>query len=216
MIDLPEAQDIVEAAAPNDYYRTHYRPWEDRYMEHVCAACEDASGSRALDIGPGYGTMPVWLRDRGWEVTAMDMCEMGTFMTPEFCADLEVAYENHNIEVARLSDTFDLIVMTQVLTHLKWNPTGALDNVRDMLQSDGCAVISVTNRDTYPYNMDKVHHTHWRDVPERGSRDEPLPFVTVCVYDRAGFVELLTEVFGDNFAIKQPDGSVSMIATAWR
>lgn len=213
---LTEAQGIVQAAAPNDYYRTDYRPWEDQYMEHVCAACKGVSGDRALDIGPGYGTMPVWLRDRGWDVTVMDVCEIGTFMTEELCADLDARYENLDLEVARLDGVFDLIVMTQVLTHLKWRPDRALNNLRDMLRPGARAVISVTNRDSYPYNIQKVHHACWRDVPEYGDRREPLPLVTVCIYDRAEFEDLLGEVFGDCFEIEQPDDSVSMIATAWR
>ena len=77
MLSLAESEDLVEqyalevmadAALPDRqvYFRDHYRAWEQAYLPVVCEYVEDRLPGRALDCGPGWGTMSVWLSARGW------------------------------------------------------------------------------------------------------------------------------------------------------
>jgi 2-polyprenyl-3-methyl-5-hydroxy-6-metoxy-1,4-benzoquinol methylase len=205
MLSLAESEDLVEQYAldvtaderlPDRqvYFRDNYRAWEQAHLPVVCEYVEDRLPGRALDCGPGWGTMSVWLASRGWNVTAMDCMPLGTFMTDRQCRECGISYIRAQIEDAPLPGAqFDLALLTQVLGHLKWHPLRTLRNLRSMLAPGGEAIVSALN--TPEERWPEFSYSHWRDVPTRDSGADPDPAMNVCAYTTQSLRELLGEVF---------------------
>lgn len=57
----------------NDRYRSGDRIWSGRPNRHLVAETEGLPPGRALDVGSGEGADALWLAERGWRVTAVDI-----------------------------------------------------------------------------------------------------------------------------------------------
>lgn len=213
-LTLEEAQNIVEQHAPKAYYRHTYREWENRYLPEVCARLDGLEPGRVLDIGPGWGALAVWLRSRGWEVWMMDVVPLGTFITPDLLGALDGDYHQGDICQGGVYGEwdFDLIVMGQVLTHLKWSSVSAMENVAGMLAPKGRLLLTVTDAATYDYRESEVAYADWRDVPRPLENAPVPPNETICTYDETDLRKLLDPLFG-TVQIEKPAGCLSLIAT---
>lgn len=193
---LKEAQEIVALHAPNDYYRDHYRGMENDYLPHLCRLLEDVEPRRVLDIGPGWGTMMVWLASRDFDVTVLDSMPLGTFIAPSLVDLAGARYVEADISegpVEDLSRGMDLVLMTQVLPHLKFQPEEAVRHAAAMLAPGGQFVASVLDAECYPH-VESTYGTDWEAVPAWGWAEEPEDMV-VCMFTASGFSELLCRVF---------------------
>ena len=56
-----------------EQYRAHPELWSGRPNAQLVAEASDAPVGAALDIGCGEGADAIWLADRGWRVTAVDL-----------------------------------------------------------------------------------------------------------------------------------------------
>ena len=56
-----------------EQYRAHPELWSGRPNTQLVAEASDAPAGAALDIGCGEGADAIWLADRGWRVTAVDL-----------------------------------------------------------------------------------------------------------------------------------------------
>jgi len=211
-LTLAEAEDIVERYAAGvgamdghsaeerrAYFAQTYRGGQQFYLPAVCEYLADLPPGRALDCGPGWGTMSLWLARRGWDVTAIDCMPVGTFMTEEFVRAIPCRYIEMEVERHRLHEQYDLVLMTQVVGHLKYRPDGALRHVADMLAPDGQAIISALNDQytgrTAPFAFGR-EGTTWRDIPRVEDGGPPEQMMNVCAYSEETFAELLQTVFG--------------------
>ena len=211
-LTLAEAEDIVEQYAAEVealdgqsaeergvYFAQTYRAGQQHYLPAVCEFTAKLPSGRALDCGPGWGTMSLWLASHGWQVTAMDCMPIGTFMTERFVREIPCRYVEMQIERERLHEQFDLILMTQVVGHLKYRPDGALQHIADMLAPAGCAIISALNDEhtgrsaAFAFGRDG---TTWRDIPRVEDGGPPEQMMNVCAYSEETFAELLQTVFG--------------------
>jgi SAM-dependent methyltransferase len=68
--DLPE---VMDAAYWDERYRTRTMLWSGRPNPNLVAQAADLPPGRALDVGCGEGGDAIWLAERGWEVTAVDI-----------------------------------------------------------------------------------------------------------------------------------------------
>lgn len=213
-LTLEEAQDIVGEYAPGPYYRDTYRAWENQYLPEVCARLEGLEAWRVLDIGPGWGALAVWLRSRGWEVEVMDVVPLKTFITPELLGDIDADYYRGDICRGGVDGEwdFDLIVMGQVLTRLKWSSVAAMENVAAMLAPNGRLLLTVTDAATYDYRESEVAYADWRDVPRLLENVPVPPDETICTYDETDLRKLLEPLFS-TVQIEKPAGCLSLIAT---
>ncbi|GHC96298.1 hypothetical protein GCM10007079_48780 [Nocardiopsis terrae] len=57
----------------NERYRSGERIWSGRPNRHLVAEAGGLSPGRALDVGSGEGADALWLAERGWRVTAVDI-----------------------------------------------------------------------------------------------------------------------------------------------
>ena len=57
----------------NERYRSGERVWSGRPNRHLVAEAGGLPPGRALDVGSGEGADALWLAERGWRVTAVDI-----------------------------------------------------------------------------------------------------------------------------------------------
>jgi len=147
---LAEVQERIEEQAPGPYYAEAYRAAETTYLPRICAWLECLPPGRAVDIGPGWGTMMTWLAERGWSVDVVDLMPAGHWIPPTLLGNVGAEYVQHDIctgPVPRLKPGgYDLLLMGQVLGHVKWRPDGVLRNVAPLLKPSGLAVVHVLDR----------------------------------------------------------------------
>ncbi|MBP9051936.1 MAG: class I SAM-dependent methyltransferase, partial [Ilumatobacteraceae bacterium] len=68
---------MPSAAASEEFWDARYRSapaiWSGNPNPHLVADAGDLTPGRALDIGAGEGADAIWLAQRGWTVTAVDI-----------------------------------------------------------------------------------------------------------------------------------------------
>jgi len=212
-VTIEQAQDFVERMAPNPYYRDHYRGYEADYLQGVAdVVSEQPPGLRVLEIGPGWGTLAVWMAARGYDVTVMDYLPVGTFISPALLDETGIQYEQWAIDQSAPPPGlgYELVVMTQVLPHLKWSPADAVRNVASTMHQDGLLVTSALDAECYPHIVPA--HRHWAHVPQWSPGAEPTPELEVCMYTRDTLRDLLDLAF-TSVRVWRPEGSTTMLAT---
>lgn len=130
------------------------------YQWRVRQWCRGKDPGKALEIGCGDGVMLATLRRRGW-----DVC--GTERTEAMAA---TAREIYGIKVyvppevpVQGQDSYDLIVLFQVLEHLS-DPIDALRNARRLLAKQGRIIVGVPNLASWQARYGKDGWLHL-DVP---------------------------------------------------
>jgi len=206
-LTLNEAQDIIaEYAVQGDYYREQYRKMEDSYLPTLCKWFEGRTPGVVCEVGPGHGTMIPWLASRGWRVTVVDIMPRGHWISEELLSRYRTRYVQHDIIEAPLTRQFDVIVMTQVLPHLKYRADRALRNCAKMMKPGAPLISSALDAKLHPYI--KTPYAHWCDVPEWGPTVRRCPEMVVCMFDEANYAELLGTVFAHSRIWRTPNGAV--------
>lgn len=206
--DFQELQDVVRRYAPNPYYDTTYSHHERQYLPTLFAWLSDRPRKRVLEIGPGWGTTMAWLAANGWsDITVMDIMPRGHWITDPLLELTGARYVQHDICSGPLEEQFDLIIMTQVIGHLKFSPLQALAHVRQMMASDGLLIASIADEADHPNLRDEAHFGNdWRAVPFYGAAP-PDPDIVQTSYDADSFGALMRAAF-DHAWIWKPPGIV--------
>jgi 2-polyprenyl-3-methyl-5-hydroxy-6-metoxy-1,4-benzoquinol methylase len=71
-----EATEVHDRAWWEERYRNAQHLWSGRANDVLVAEAADLPPGRALDAGAGEGGDAVWLAERGWRVTALDLSEV--------------------------------------------------------------------------------------------------------------------------------------------
>ena len=209
---LTAAQDVIARLAPEDYYVKAYRAMEADYLPHICAEVAELPPGQALDIGPGWGTMMVWLSSVGWRVTGMDIMPFGHYIRWGLLHETKSRYAQADICRGHLyGRRYDLVLMTQVIPHLRWAPVQAVRNAAKMLKAGGTFVTTALDVAVYPH-VEAAYGTDWRAVPEY-EKAEPTPDMVTCMYSAESFAEMLGEVF-PNVTVGKPAASTVLLASA--
>ena len=86
-----------EAAPPGVVWDAHYsvseRVWSGHPNGALVAEAEGLAPGRVLDVGCGEGADAVWLAQRGWQVTGLDVTEVALERARAAAADAGVAVE---------------------------------------------------------------------------------------------------------------------------
>ncbi len=101
---------------------------------------------RAVDLGAGSGALAVRLRERGFDVLAVDV------NAESFRADVQfVPLDLDQLDFASVLGTgrFDFVSAVEIIEHVE-NPIGFLRNVGRLLSRDGVAVVTTPNVDSAP------------------------------------------------------------------
>ena len=143
----------------------------------------------------------VWLSSNGWtDITVMDIMPKGHWITQELLDLCGAEFIQGDICAGPLARTFDLIVMTQVIPHLKYQPVQALEHVCEMM--NGALVACVLDDPEMP----AAFGHDWRAVPLHGDVP-PVEDMVVCMYTTETFEEIMDAVF-DEVRLWHPPGPV--------
>ena len=103
-----DAQDYWE-----DFYRDHTRGEEGRVNGVLAEEVADLPPGRALDLGSGEGADAIWLAERGWTVTAVDVSATALHRASAHAARLgltdRIAVEQHDLTRTFPDGRFDLV-----------------------------------------------------------------------------------------------------------
>jgi SAM-dependent methyltransferase len=136
-------------ASPSNYVQSHRHEYIRTVQDVVAAMPPDGGNVRVLEIGSFFGVVCMALKYLGYVVTASDI--------PEYIEMPEQAkrYSRHGIATAavRLEDfilpfadeTFDLVIMCEVLEHLNFNPLPLLKEINRIGKPGSVFYLSLPN-----------------------------------------------------------------------
>lgn len=203
MMTLQRAQEICEEYAPTSYYHDHYRGWEGAYYPQVVEMLErgdlvpeywTGGPGRALDVGPGWGSMAIYLASHNWKVQVVDCVPIGTFMTHELLGDYGITYHHVGLETAETLPTpiSDLVLMGQVLGHLRYRPDNALKRVAKWVAPGGVFLCHNLDHDRTPNAQ--YAYERWQDMPLPFEAN-PVSDMNTCHFTLPEYEELLSQVY---------------------
>jgi 2-polyprenyl-3-methyl-5-hydroxy-6-metoxy-1,4-benzoquinol methylase len=116
---------------------------------------------RILDVGCGRGILPTLMRERGWEVDALEFSEIAArhardeLHLPVFVGDI--------VQSPYPDGAFDAVVLWHVLEHLP-DPAAAIRRARQILRPGGFLIVAVPNFESLQARLTGRHWFHL-DVP---------------------------------------------------
>lgn len=144
------AQNITAEYA-SSYYCKVYRKYDLLYYPEVLKWLYADAKSRSekikfLDIGAAYGVMSVFATKFLYaDVYATDFTDR--FHSPELARLFNIKWVQSNIETEPIpfDEKFDIIVFTEVLEHLNFNPVPTLVKIKNAMAKDGTLYLSTPN-----------------------------------------------------------------------
>jgi 2-polyprenyl-3-methyl-5-hydroxy-6-metoxy-1,4-benzoquinol methylase len=134
--------DLHELAAPSDVLEVYdiSRP----RLNVLVAALRDMAGSRGIDLGAGFGFLPVALQRHGFTVVAAerepDLCR--------FASERGIEVIPHRLGAGCPPPggaPFDFAVLSEVLEHLKLPPVRSVREVASLLRQGGRLLLTTPN-----------------------------------------------------------------------
>jgi 2-polyprenyl-3-methyl-5-hydroxy-6-metoxy-1,4-benzoquinol methylase len=126
-------------------------------------------GKSLLEVGCGTGDDLEWARQRGWNVRGLELNESAVESARSRGLDAQCStFEDANLS----ANSFDCIIMSQVLEHL-YSPSTALLRCRDLLRPGGLLLVAVPKFDSwtrhalgnYWHNLQFPIHLHHFNQP---------------------------------------------------
>jgi 2-polyprenyl-6-hydroxyphenyl methylase/3-demethylubiquinone-9 3-methyltransferase len=101
------------------------------------------SGAKLLDLGSGNGALLASFRDRGWELTGVDISKSGVEIAQQRFPSINffLADATEPITDPALVGQFDVVISTEVLEHV-YNPRGLIANAYRLLKPGGQFILS--------------------------------------------------------------------------
>lgn len=180
-----------------EYWEAHYgereRIWSGRVNVQLAAVAADIAPGRALDLGCGEGGDAVWLAERGWQVTAVDISEtaMGRAAAEAEARGVRdrIQFERHDLSDSFPDGVFDLVSAQFLHSTVRLERPQILRRAANAIAPGGVLII-VDHAAPPPFSK-KVPHDHPFPSPEEVLAELDLPAAKwererVDVVDRAG------------------------------
>lgn len=145
---LKRAQAIISTyhdRREHSHYLSAYRAEETTYWLPLLPILDSlltVKGSKVLDIGSAYGTLLMYSVLTGARGFGLDM--MPDYWSRELEADYGLSFSLCNVEADPLPghDIYDIILFTEVLEHMNYNPIPVLRKINERLMPGGSLLIS--------------------------------------------------------------------------
>jgi len=144
---LLECQEDVVKHNPSDYYIYSYRDSEKCYWINIpkwlYLDCKNIQAEKILDIGSGYGTLALFCQKLfRSKIYCIDFTESN--LSKSLIEDKNIHFKVNNIETQDFpwKDEFDIIIFTEVMEHLNFNPKPTLKKIHDLLKMNGRLYLS--------------------------------------------------------------------------
>lgn len=159
-----------------DYWEAHYaereRIWSGRVNAHFATVVADLPPGRALDLGCGEGGDAVWLAERGWHVTAVDISDTAMGRAGEEARTRGVSerieFQRHDLSDSFPEGTYDLVSAQFLHSTVRLERPQVLRHAADAVARGGYLVI--VDHGGMPPWATKVPHDHPFPLPRRCSQ----------------------------------------------
>ena len=151
---------------PQEFWEAHYgereRIWSGRVNVQLAAVLADVSPGRALDLGCGEGGDAVWLAERGWWVTAVDVSEtaIGRAAAAAEARGIRdrIAFERHDLSESFPQGSFDVVSAQFLHSTVRLKRPAVLREAARAVAPGGLLII-VDHAAAPPFSK-KVPHDH--------------------------------------------------------
>ena len=191
-MDLNKCQIYIRNLNKESYYSKSYIYQEKEYLPDAIKIIENLKldkNSKVLDIGPGWGTLPLWYSYRFNDITTMDIVPLNHWIKEDFIKEYGIKYIQDSV-FNNIEGEYDLISMTQVIPHLKWNPLLAIKNIHDALNDNGYFICCVINNDIY-LNIKSTYGTQWEKLPDYDTNIAACEDIVTAMYGEKELKEIL-------------------------
>lgn len=145
-------------------YRERDRIWSGEPNHALVTAIPDVPPGRALDLGCGEGGDTLWLAQRGWQVTAVDVSSTAVDRARSLAAHHHIATGQITWLVADLErwqpeGPFDLVSACFLASPIEFDRTGVLRRVASAVAAGGYLLI-VAHAGPPPWAAGHEHANH--------------------------------------------------------
>lgn len=163
MKTIKEIQKIIEENDCVEYYH-EYKKHEKRYWGAIpewILECKNIQ--RVADIGIAYGSLGLFTAlNHNANLIGVDNRK---YISDKLVERYNIGYIPANIELdnfEHMNDMFDLILYTECIEHMNFNPIPTLIKIKNMLKDDGVLFLS-TPSDKY---WGRLHYyKDWKGIP---------------------------------------------------
>ena len=164
-----------------DYWEAHYgereRIWSGRVNVQLAKVVADLPPGRALDLGCGVGGDAVWLAERGWHVTAVDVSETALARAKAEAKTRgmldRIDFQRHDLSDSFPDGSFDLASAQFLHSTVRLERTDVLRNAASAIAPGGMLVI--VDHAAAPPFAKKIPHDHPFPSPEEVLAELDLP-----------------------------------------
>jgi GT2 family glycosyltransferase/glycosyltransferase involved in cell wall biosynthesis/SAM-dependent methyltransferase len=140
-----ESQHIFDRTVDARRYEPPQLNLDDRNSSRAIMIELTGRGKTVLEIGTSTGYMSRVLKDRGNTVIGVEVDPAAAALAEPYCdrllnADIELLLQSDSLE----KDFFDVIILGDVLEHLKW-PDQVIKQLKPYLRQGGYLVVSMPN-----------------------------------------------------------------------
>jgi SAM-dependent methyltransferase len=147
MKDINQCKKEISTLNPHAKYLRDYRDQEAYYWLKIPNWIRQDGAKttvkRILDVGCAYGTLALYCKKLfNCDVYATDYVD--TYLSPQLATKYNFDFKVNNIELDDFpwKIEFDLIILTEVLEHLNFNPVPTLKKIRQLLCENGKLYLS--------------------------------------------------------------------------
>ena len=186
--------EIAKADGLKGYYATTYSKEEALYWKQIPGWIrEDAANrkvKRVLDIGCGYGTL---LGFAAQTYAAEGFCmDFNPYMRPAYSDPRKLTFRKGNIELDAIpwKESFDTIIMTEVLEHFNFNPSPTFEKIHSALAAGGVLFLSTPDEKEWGREIKYYKNISAMPMPDRTAK---VVDAHVFIYSKAEITKLLTD-----------------------
>ena len=200
MKDLKEIQNKILSYNPESYYRI-YKLYEFGYCGKIFEWIKKQNPVSIIDIGGGYGTFCMYCRKLfpNSYIRLVDIVQTANFeMLKENNIDLCLC----DIEKSIPDGTYDIVIFTEILEHLTFNPVDTINKIKKLLNPKGKLYLSTPDVNSwgrlgfFESHKDMIDGFHFR--PD-------LKFEHIYHYSKEELKELLKDFKINKFEIINND-----------
>jgi SAM-dependent methyltransferase len=152
-----EAQQVWE-----EHYAERDRVWSGRVNVRLVEVAESLPPGRALDLGCGEGGDAMWLAERGWQVTAVDISQtaLDRAAADALARNLleRIDFQRHDLPDTFPEGAFDLVSAQFLHSMVELDRPRLLRMGADAVRSGG--ILLIVDHGGPPPWASKLHHHH--------------------------------------------------------
>jgi len=193
---MTAVQDEIARSNPHPHYIEAYRDEEIWYWVNVPGwlaklRADGMQVQRVLDVGGAYGTLALYCKKLfGCEVFMTDFADSFLSRTLREAVPIHFAVNNLELDELPWGHRFDIVLFTEVLEHLNFNPRASLLKLRNALRDEGKLFLSTP--DAAEWGKTTRYYEKLAEMPDP-KPGQPVIDDHVWQYGKKELVTLLEE-----------------------